>query len=87
MARLVAAPAVVVDLAVVAVVARAAVAGAQVADVDVAAPVAAPVAARPPDVVVVPVVKGDRARAVMAVVAMEAVVRHRTASRAIWSRT
>jgi hypothetical protein len=38
-------------------------------------------------VAVARVAKVDRARAVMAVAAMVAVVRRRTASRAIWSKT
>ncbi len=89
MARLVAAPAVVVDLAVVAVVARAAVEVDRVPVVDVAAPVAALVAALVvrPDVAVALEAKVDRARAVMVVAVMVAVVRRRIVSRAIWSRT
>lgn len=88
MARLVAAPAVVVDLAVGAVVARAAVVVVLVAVVAALVAVAvAPVAARPVGAVVVPVGKVDRAPAVTAVAATVDVVRLRNASRAIWSKT
>ncbi len=83
MARLVAAPAVVVDLAVVAVVARAAVVEAQGAVVAAQGlVVAALVAARPVVVVVDPAARVDRERAVTAVDVMEAVVRRRIANRA-----
>lgn len=88
MARLVAAPAVVVDLAVGAVVARAAVVVVLVAVVAALVLVAvAPVAARLVGVAVAPVVKADRAPAVTAVAATVVVVRRRNANRAIWSKT
>ncbi len=84
MARLVAAPAVVVDLAAVVVAAR-------VEDVVVRAVVAdvgPPVAAPAPVAVVAPVVRvGRRLADVTAAVAVTAVAPRRIASRAIWWKT